>query len=252
MSASKNRLFAVVLATAILNVGSCFAFSDAAEVRNANEHYTDEEERLLASGHIIFPKKAYFLRAKRAVTVDPIAVHERNLALERLGLPKAVPNRPTTPVAARVDPARTNDFMNGVITYRRKPDEQSQQAAQGASVRASSSTAADAPKIQQVSLTEAPQIVSEPTNTQVMQNAIIPWAITTAVLYPIKVVSEIGYGLLQAYLFLSDLEGVPGARSSQLPADEKALTVNGIEKVTHPAKHSRRTAVEIAHAQSKW
>ncbi|MDO7605808.1 MAG: hypothetical protein MUQ94_08740, partial [Burkholderiaceae bacterium] len=84
MSASKNRLFAVVLATAILNVGSCFAFSDAAEVRNANEHYTDEEERLLASGHIIFPKKAYFLRAKRAVTVDPIAVHERNLALERL------------------------------------------------------------------------------------------------------------------------------------------------------------------------
>ncbi len=80
MSASKNRLFAVVLATAILNVGSCFAFSDAAEVRNANEHYTDEEERLLASGHIIFPKKAYFSRAKRAVTVDPIAVHERNSA----------------------------------------------------------------------------------------------------------------------------------------------------------------------------
>ena len=126
MSASKNRLFAVVFATAILNVGSCFAFSDAAEVRNANEHYTDEEERLLASGHIIFPKKAYFSRAKRAVTVDPIAVHERNLALERLGLPKAVPNRPTKPVAARVDPARTNDFMNGVITYHRKPDEQSQ------------------------------------------------------------------------------------------------------------------------------
>ena len=179
-------------------------------------------------------------------------MHERNLALERLGLPKAVPNGPTNPVAARVDPARTNDVMRSGITHHRKPDEQSQQAAQGASVRASSSTAADAPKIQQVSLTEAPQIVSEPTNTQVIQNAIIPWAITTAVLYPIKVVSEIGYGLLQAYLFLSDLEGVPGARSSQLPADEKALTVNGIEKVTHPAKHSRRTAVEIAHAQSKW
>ena len=60
MSASKNRLLAVVLATAILNVGSCFAFSDAAEARNANEHYTDEEERLLASGHIIFPKKPIF------------------------------------------------------------------------------------------------------------------------------------------------------------------------------------------------
>ena len=173
MSASKNRLFAVVLATAILNVGSCFAFSGAAEVRNANEHYTDEEERLLASGHIIFPKKAYFLRAKRAVTVDPIAVHERNLALERLGLPRAVPNGPTNPVAARVDPARTNDVMRSGITHHRKSDEQSQQAAQGASVRASSSTAADAPKIQQVSLTEAPQIVSESTNTQVIQNAII-------------------------------------------------------------------------------
>ncbi len=60
MSASKNRLFAVVLATAILNVGSCFAFSDAAEVRNANEHYTDEESGYSQAATLFFPKKPIF------------------------------------------------------------------------------------------------------------------------------------------------------------------------------------------------